>query len=79
MMNSGPAGDQPTLLTDLFDLVDAAITQGRAIERVDPSAAAAAYRLELAALGRILTRIGEDRVGPAELLIAPPAQREPGA
>lgn len=73
--NSGPSADAPTLITDLFALVDASIRQGRAIERVDNPAAAAAYRDQLAALGRVLQRVGEDRVTPAELLITP----EPGA
>ena len=77
-MNSGPGPHEPTLLSDLFELIDAAIQQGRAIERVDEVAAGAAYRKELAALGRILQRVGEDKVGPAELLITP-QRTEPGA
>jgi len=68
-INSGPSTEQPTLLTDLWDLIEAAIQQGRAIERVDQPAAAKAYAAQLAALGRILQRVGEDRVGPAEMLI----------
>jgi hypothetical protein len=69
--------DSPTLLSDVFDLIEASIQQGRAIERVDKPAAAKAYRAQLAALGRVLQWVGEDDVTPAELLIT--AQREPGA
>ncbi|GAA4681422.1 hypothetical protein [Phytohabitans rumicis] len=77
---SGPSTDEPTLITDLFALIDSSIRQGRAIERVDQAAAAAAYRDGLAALGRILQRVGENRVGPAELLITPePVGRSDGS
>lgn len=74
--NSGPSADQPTLMTDLFDLIEAAIQQGRAIERVDHVAARVAHANQLASLGRVLVWIGEDRTQPAELLVTP--EREPG-
>lgn len=49
--------DPPTLLSDLMDLMDASVRQGRAIERADSLAAAEAHRDALAALGRVLERV----------------------
>jgi len=76
---SGSSTDGPTLISDLFDLAEAAYRQGQAVARTDQPAAAAAHRASLAALGRILARVDPDgKTKPAELLIEPPAQREPG-
>lgn len=71
--NIGPQTEQPTLISALFDLIDASIQQGRAIERVDHSAAAHAYRDQLAALSWILKEVGQD-VSPASLLTMPPGR-----
>lgn len=71
--NIGPQTEKPTLISALFELIDASIQQGRAIERVDRQAAAVAYRDQLAALSRILAEVGED-VSPASLLTMPPGR-----
>lgn len=68
--------DSPTLLSDVFELIEASVQQGRAIERVDKAAAAKAYHAQLAALGRVLQWVGEDTVTPADLLVS--ADHDPG-
>lgn len=74
---SGPSTDEPSLITDLMDLIEAAFQQGRAVERVDQPAAMKAHRASLAALARVLRRVDPDgRTDPSELLID---TREPGA
>jgi hypothetical protein len=77
---SGPSGDEPTLISDIFDMADASFRQGQAVARGDNPAAREAHRRALAALGRILRRADAGEVDASALLIGPPPQRaEPGA
>ncbi|MDQ7906744.1 hypothetical protein RB614_19700 [Phytohabitans sp. ZYX-F-186] len=72
---SGPSSDEPTLISDIFDLADANFRQGQAVAIGNHHGAREAHRRAMAALGRILRRVDAGEVDASSLLIEPPAQR----
>lgn len=54
------ARDEPTVLTEIMNVMAASHRQGQAFARGDRTEARAAYREALASLGRLLVLIGEE-------------------
>lgn len=54
--------DDPTLLSDLMDLMDACIEQGKAVVRGDDVSAAMQYRRSLLALDRVVLRAAPEEL-----------------